>query len=127
MKINHARSVGCNRWNKWTARGLRSPYLLSGLIACGRCGSNYQGRTIHSTKRRKDGSYRDIAHPLNSDMRRYLEETIFREYDELVASSQRDPEGWEADGDRDQAGAPGAPESLAAGPAEGEGHDRLMT
>ncbi len=36
--------------------GLRSPFLLSSLIRCGRCGANYQGRTINSTKRRRDGS-----------------------------------------------------------------------
>ena len=36
--------------------GLRSPYLLSGLLSCGRCGQNYQGRVVHSTKCRKDGS-----------------------------------------------------------------------
>ena len=44
--LNHVRS----------GKGLRSPFLLSGLITCGRCGQNYQGRTINSTKYRKDGS-----------------------------------------------------------------------
>ncbi len=44
--LNHARS----------GMGLRSPFLLSGLITCGRCGQNYQGRTINSTKYRRDGS-----------------------------------------------------------------------
>ncbi len=36
--------------------GLRSPYLLSGLVACGRCGHSYQGRTIRSTKIRNNGT-----------------------------------------------------------------------
>jgi len=36
--------------------GLRSPFLLSGLLTCGRCGQRYQGRTINSTKKRKDGT-----------------------------------------------------------------------
>jgi site-specific DNA recombinase len=36
--------------------GLRSPFLLTGLVTCGRCGQRYQGRTVNSTKRRKDGS-----------------------------------------------------------------------
>ena len=36
--------------------GLRSPFLLSGLIRCARCGHAYQGRTINSTKHRKDGT-----------------------------------------------------------------------
>jgi site-specific DNA recombinase len=44
--LNHVRS----------GKGLRSPFLLSGLITCGRCGQNYQGRTINSTKHRRDGS-----------------------------------------------------------------------
>jgi site-specific DNA recombinase len=44
--LNHVRS----------GKGLRSPFLLSGLITCGRCGQNYQGRTINSTKHRKEGS-----------------------------------------------------------------------
>jgi site-specific DNA recombinase len=35
---------------------MRSPYLLSGLITCGRCGHRYQGRVTNSTKRRQDGS-----------------------------------------------------------------------
>lgn len=36
--------------------GMRSPFLLSGLIRCGRCGHSYQGRTVNASKRRKDGS-----------------------------------------------------------------------
>lgn len=36
--------------------GTRSPYLLSGLITCGRCGHRYQGRVTNSAKRRQDGS-----------------------------------------------------------------------
>jgi DNA invertase Pin-like site-specific DNA recombinase len=35
---------------------LRSPFLLSGLVTCARCGQAYQGRTINSTKFRKDGT-----------------------------------------------------------------------
>jgi len=31
-------------------------------------------------KRRKDGTYKDIAHPLNSDMRERMERTILSEY-----------------------------------------------
>jgi DNA invertase Pin-like site-specific DNA recombinase len=54
--VMRARAQRIGARNTYAARGLRSPYLLSGLIACGRCGSNYQGRTINSTKRRKDGS-----------------------------------------------------------------------
>jgi len=36
--------------------GLRSPFLLSGLVTCGRCGQKFQGRTVNSTKYREDGT-----------------------------------------------------------------------
>jgi stage V sporulation protein G len=32
-------------------------------------------------KRRKDGSYKDIAHPLNADTRNQMERTILLEYE----------------------------------------------
>lgn len=32
-------------------------------------------------KRRKDGTFKDIAHPLNSDTREKMERTILAEYD----------------------------------------------
>jgi len=32
-------------------------------------------------KRRKDGSYKDIAHPLNADTRDRMEKTILHEYE----------------------------------------------
>jgi hypothetical protein len=34
----------------------RSPYLLSGLATCSKCGDKYQGRKVRKGKRRKDGS-----------------------------------------------------------------------
>ena len=49
-----ARNVGLR--NGRAGSGLRSPFLLSGLLTCARCGQAYQGRTINSTKFRKDGS-----------------------------------------------------------------------
>ena len=49
-----ARNVGPR--NGRAGSGLRSPFLLSGLLTCARCGQAYQGRTINSTKFRKDGS-----------------------------------------------------------------------
>ncbi len=54
LSRSRARNIGPK--NVGAGRGLRSPFLLSGLLSCGRCGQNYQGRTINSTKRRKDGS-----------------------------------------------------------------------
>jgi stage V sporulation protein G len=33
------------------------------------------------SKKKKEGTYRDIAHPLNSETRRMIEEAIIREYE----------------------------------------------
>ncbi len=32
------------------------------------------------SRRRKDGSFRDIAHPLNTEMRQYIEDMVVAEY-----------------------------------------------
>ena len=34
--------------------------------------------------RRKNGTFRDIAHPLNSETRRLIEDRVFRRYDEML-------------------------------------------
>lgn len=66
------------------------------------------------SKRRRDGSYRDIAHPLNADMRRYLEDVIFQHYD-AMASTRASGNGHTGQ-ERSQADAvPPRTESLAAG------------
>ena len=36
-------------------------------------------------KRRKDGTFKDIAHPLNSDTRERMEKTILEEYEREMA------------------------------------------
>lgn len=36
-------------------------------------------------KRRKDGTFKDIAHPLNSETRERMEKTILAEYDREMA------------------------------------------
>lgn len=43
------------------------------------------------SKKRKNGTYRDVAHPLNSDTRRMIEERILAKYDEVLASGDGDP------------------------------------
>ncbi len=40
------------------------------------------------SKRRKDGNYQDIAHPLNSETRRQIEEKVLGEYDRVMSSGQ---------------------------------------
>ena len=36
------------------------------------------------SKKKKDGTFKDIAHPLNSDTRKELEEAIFKAYEDEV-------------------------------------------
>jgi stage V sporulation protein G len=38
------------------------------------------------SKKRKDGTFKDIAHPLNNQMRQYLEEKVLGVYRQQVAS-----------------------------------------
>jgi stage V sporulation protein G len=40
------------------------------------------------SKKRKNGTFRDIAHPLNSDTRRMLEERILARYHEVLAEPE---------------------------------------
>ena len=37
------------------------------------------------SRRKKDGSFKDIVHPLNSDTRKQIEEKIIEEYEKLIA------------------------------------------
>ena len=37
------------------------------------------------SKKRKDGTFKDIAHPLNNQMRQYLEEKVLSVYQQQVA------------------------------------------
>jgi stage V sporulation protein G len=42
------------------------------------------------SKKRKNGMFRDIAHPLNSEMRKKIEEQIIEKYKEVLAQSGMD-------------------------------------
>ena len=48
------------------------------------------------SKKRKDGSFRDIAHPLNSETRRAIEEKVLACYRETLARGGRRQSGVEA-------------------------------
>ena len=49
--------------------------------------SGQNGRFLSMpSKKRKNGSFKDIAHPLDNETRKRLEEVIFRRYDEAVQS-----------------------------------------
>ena len=41
------------------------------------------------SKKRKDGTFKDIAHPLNNQMRQYLEEKVLSVYQQQVAQPSR--------------------------------------
>jgi stage V sporulation protein G len=49
------------------------------------------------SRRRKDGSFRDIAHPLNGDMRKHIEESIINEYKSLEKSGRLNSASSESD------------------------------
>ena len=36
------------------------------------------------SKRRKDGSFKDLAHPLNQDTRKHIEDAVFQAFDKSV-------------------------------------------
>jgi stage V sporulation protein G len=38
------------------------------------------------SRRRKDGKYQDIAHPINSDFRKMVEDCIFSRYEEMMGN-----------------------------------------
>src|SRR5262245_40369733 len=42
------------------------------------------------SKKRKNGTFRDIAHPLNNETRRRIEEKVLLRYQEMVESARSD-------------------------------------
>lgn len=40
------------------------------------------------SKKKKDGKFRDIAHPLNTEFRKLMEETVIAKYKEIVSSQE---------------------------------------
>jgi stage V sporulation protein G len=79
------------------------------------------------SKKRKDGTFKDIAHPLNNQMRQYLEDKVLSVYKQQVAQSQT-PAAAPA--------APAAPAASSSGsdaagggetPSEASGSDQTPT
>jgi stage V sporulation protein G len=69
------------------------------------------------SKKRKDGTFKDIAHPLNNQMRQYLEEKVLTVYRQQLASAPgagqvssagREPAGRQAEEVPQGAGRPGS-------------------
>jgi stage V sporulation protein G len=48
-------------------------------------------------KRRKDGTFKDIAHPLNSETRERMERTILAEYERELHKSAQSPKATGTD------------------------------
>ena len=60
------------------------------------------------SKKRKDGTFKDIAHPLNNQMRQYLEEKVLSVYRQQVGA-----------GSGGTSSAPPPPPPVAGAPGEG--------
>src|SRR5688572_28467165 len=65
------------------------------------------------SKKRKDGTFKDIAHPLNNQMRQYLEEKVLSVYRQQVGPAAATPSV-------SPAGAPAGDPAGAEAPAPGE-------
>jgi stage V sporulation protein G len=60
------------------------------------------------SKKRKDGTFKDIAHPLNNQMRQYLEEKVLGVYKQQVGSSGATPAAPAPSGPPAEGGPPDA-------------------
>ena len=67
------------------------------------------------SKKRKDGTFKDIAHPLNNQMRQYLEEKVLSVYRQQVAG-QSSSQGGSAPG--------GSPPAESGGGAGSSGSEQ---
>ena len=64
------------------------------------------------SKRRKNGTFRDIAHPLNSETRKKIEDKILARYREAVADQEHaDGAAPQGGRDREKPGSPAGEES----------------
>ena len=72
------------------------------------------------SKKRKDGTFKDIAHPLNNQMRQYLEEKVLAVYRQQVSAHPAGgPQGAPGGGEgADRGAAPGGGSGGNAGPDE---------
>jgi len=66
------------------------------------------------SKKRKNGTFRDIAHPLNNETRKKIEDKVLTRYREVLAQgfSSTPRSTREGDGERDPERGPERPDSL---------------
>jgi stage V sporulation protein G len=79
------------------------------------------------SKKRKDGTFKDIAHPLNNQMRQYLEEKVLTVYRQQVAaqpSQQGASSGGAAPGSAAPGGAPSGSEGTEGGAGSSSGPEQ---
>jgi stage V sporulation protein G len=69
------------------------------------------------SKKRKDGTFKDIAHPLNNQMRQYLEEKVLSVYKQQLSTQAPAGSGSPAGGTGGETG--GEPTSGAGGAGSG--------
>jgi stage V sporulation protein G len=72
------------------------------------------------SKKRKDGTFKDIAHPLNNQMRQYLEEKVLGVYRQQVAAGTGAPPAAPAPAPAAPAPAEGSPDTASAEAAPGK-------
>jgi stage V sporulation protein G len=72
------------------------------------------------SKKRKDGTFKDIAHPLNNQMRQYLEEKVLSVYRQQVGQAGGGPQGTSGGGGEgaERGAAPEGGSGGSAGPGE---------
>jgi stage V sporulation protein G len=73
------------------------------------------------SKKRKDGTFKDIAHPLNNQMRQYLEEKVLAVYRQQLASAPGASAGGRETPRRETANPP--PEAAPPGSSSSSGDD----
>jgi stage V sporulation protein G len=66
------------------------------------------------SRRKKNGRFKDIAHPLNQETRRLLEETIIAEYRRVAEGNGSEQPAAEGDGDDQPVAAPEPPAVVPA-------------
>ena len=64
----------------FVVRGLKVIHGKSGLFVC------------MPSRKLNDGTYKDIAHPIDNDFRQHIEKLILSRYDELRASAESSDE-----------------------------------
>ena len=53
------------------------------------------------SKKRKDGQFKDIAHPLNQEMRAHIEQSVFDAYEQEIKSLGANLDNFRRDSDND--------------------------